>query len=122
MKRIRSIIRAVIRFARRLFSPSTKRYIDMALPIVEVIAAMTPTRIDDEILAAYRRFGLEQLFDPRKDKAVLLRDLAVEVLRQKIRDPLPRRLLNLIVELAYNIYRERQAGRPDETRALEIVR
>jgi len=121
MKKLRTIIRAIIRFARRLFSPKAKRYIDQALPIVQVIAEMTPTRADDEILAAYRRFGLEKLFDPAQDKAVLLRNLAVEVVRQKIRDPLPQRLLNLIVELAYNIYRERQSGGFREQHALEIV-
>jgi len=120
MRHIRSIIRSVIRFARRLFSPRAKHYIDQALPVVRIIAEMTPTRADDEILAAYEHFGLAKFFDPTQDKAVLLRDLAVEVVRQKVRDPLPSRLFNLIVEIAYNLYRESQAGGSRQQHILEI--
>lgn len=38
-----------------------QQYCMAALPVVEFIAAMTPTRIDDEIIALCKRFGLSNL-------------------------------------------------------------
>ena len=44
-----------------------KMGIDKALPIVEAIAAMTPTRIDDEIIALFKKYAV-----PNVDKWIAL--------------------------------------------------
>lgn len=39
-------------------------YVQAALPVVEVIVALTPNRTDDELLAVAKEFGVLDLFKP----------------------------------------------------------
>lgn len=58
-----------------------------ALPVVEAIAALTPTRTDDELVAAFRRFGVPLakwwLTVPQDERGGALLELATQVLLQK---------------------------------------
>jgi hypothetical protein len=58
-----------------------------ALPIVDAIAALTPTRADDEILAAFQHFGVPLLLrveeTPAEKRGLLLFDLATGVLGKR---------------------------------------
>lgn len=103
---------SVVRFFKGLFSKKTIKAIDNALeaaapyvaaaiPVVETIIALTPTRSDDEILAVVKHFGLLNLFDMGSDRGTILRDVAVEVVREKVKDRVPTSLLNTSIELAY---------------------
>lgn len=57
-----------------------------ALPIVDLIASLTPTRADDEIVATFRRFGVPLadfwLSVPQSRRGPALLELATEVLRK----------------------------------------
>src|SRR4051812_25517039 len=111
MKLSSSSMKSIIRFFQTLFSKETVRavdralhaaapYVNIALPIVEQIVKFTPTRADDEIIRVIRHFGLDRVFDAQTDRSVLLRDIAVDVVRQKVKDPVSTHVLNLGVELA----------------------
>lgn len=58
-----------------------------ALPVVEAIAKYTPTKTDDQIVAAYQRYGVPLLADlqktPANQRGYLLLDLAAQVLAEK---------------------------------------
>jgi len=84
----------------------TAPYIEMALPIVEEIANLTANTKDDNALVkvkeAYASFGLEDVFDPNKDRSVALRDLAKSVLIRKLGGEVTKDfLLNAAIEMAY---------------------
>lgn len=105
---------AIGRFFKRIFSKDFREYIeqltDVALPFVSAIAEATPNRADDEIVAVYQKYRKEGLYDPAKPADVLLRDLAVAILRDYAPGTAGR-ILILAVELAYNAYRE---ARPED--------
>ena len=75
-------------------SPRVKNALDRvatlaqtALPIVETIASLTPTRVDDEIIAAYKHFGVpfvdaELSGDPKRIGTALLNLGTVVLARQ----------------------------------------
>lgn len=88
----------------------------VALPIVKQIAAMTPTRSDDEIVQVIERYGLKItewsgfLNIPMEDRGVVLRDIAVEVLRRTIVNSLkpewqdvPQNVVDSSVQLAVTV-------------------
>ena len=106
-----SFFKAIGKFFQRLFSPETtaaiSKLIDTALPIVEIIAMATPTRTDDEVIAILKAFQREGLFNPAIPREDVLRKLAVSLLADKVPGT-AQRLLNLAIETAYNVYRERQ--------------
>lgn len=115
-----NIFNRIVNFFKRLFSKETGEaieraldkaapYVAQAMPIVERIAAITPWQTDDEILRAYREYDLEYLFDPSKDRKVLLRDLAVAAIRGLSKDVPSTSLLNLAVELAVNALKDRNS-------------
>lgn len=58
-----------------------------ALPIVETIAALTPTRTDDEIVALFEAYGvplLVKLTDmPAEKRGYLLLDVATETMKKR---------------------------------------
>ena len=68
----------------------------LALPIVKEIAAITPNRTDDEIVAAYEKYGVPLL---KGSPADLLRWLVAHVLRQQGEDA-PNNEVNAGIELA----------------------
>lgn len=118
---MKKVLSAIAGFFRRLFSKETADalnsalqeaapYVEMALPIVRQIAALTPTRTDDLILAAYDAYGLKDLWDSSKPKDVMLRDLAVAVVRNAAKTDVASRILVLAVELAYSTYRKEAAA------------
>jgi hypothetical protein len=68
------------------------------LQVVKTIAAMTPTRVDDEIIIAFEFFGVPLLAPtvPVEDK---LRKLAQDVVTKTLPN-VPLNVLNLAIELA----------------------
>lgn len=112
---MKSFFQAIGRFFQRLFSRDfrvmVERLTDMALPFVEAIAAATPNRTDDEIIETYQKYRKEGLYDPTKPAELLLRDLAVAILRDYAPGTAGRVLI-LAVELAYNAFRESQPTTP----------
>lgn len=64
--------------------------VSMATPIVAAIAALTPNRTDDEIMAAYQRYGvpLTTVFQAGDQTAIgnALLNLATSLLRAKLGD------------------------------------
>lgn len=111
---------SMFRFFKNLFSRKTLTAIDnalhlaapyvaMALPIVEEIIRLTPTRSDDEILALLQHFGVLKVFDAQADRGVILRDIAVKVIRTKVKDPVKTSVLNLAVELAANSLKQQES-------------
>jgi hypothetical protein len=110
-------MRSILRFFKNLFSKKSidaiehalqvaAPYVAMAMPIVEEIAKLTPTRSDDEILAVLKTFGLHEGFYREADRGGLLRDIATEVVSRNVKDPVKTSVLNLAVELAYNATRK----------------
>jgi len=110
------VLKAPLEFFKNLFKNGPEGFmkliekiapvVDNAYPVVKKIAELTPTKTDDKILAAYEHFRLKELFDANKDKSLLLRDLAKQVIKEKNPDPLNDYLLNTAVELAYAKYKE----------------
>lgn len=111
-----NFFKAIGRFFQRLFSPGFRDAVDklgaFAIPFAEAVAAATPNRTDDEILAAYKKYNKEGLWDPKKPTDVLLRDLVVAIVRDFAPGGTPTRLIILAVELAYNAYREKATSAP----------
>lgn len=84
-------------------------YVERALPIIETIAAITPTRTDDELIALFKRFalpGIEAwLTVPVAERGDALREVARTVLAREVELGTPQRVLNAAIELAYLSYR-----------------
>jgi len=82
--------------------------VNQIYPIVVKIAELTPTKTDDQILAAYTKFGLRNLFIPGQDTSHQLKTLAVAALQNtddyikstNAGGPIPTYLLNTALELA----------------------
>src|SRR5215204_2828991 len=96
---------SILRFFKNLFSKRSLHaitnalrgaapYVAVALPIVEQIVKLTPTRSDDEIFRVIQHFGLPRVFDLSADRNVVLRDIAVEVVRMKVKAPVATHVLN----------------------------
>ena len=79
-----------------------------ALPIVEMIAAMTPTRVDDELVALFKKYavpGVEYYLSlPMEKRGIALSEVAVTELAQKFPGT-PTYLLKLAVEQAVAKYK-----------------
>jgi len=112
----------IIDFFKKLFSSYTSKKIgsvlsildkvgplvEKAYPIVKRIAELTPNKTDDQILAVYKQYGVENYFKTGADRAILLRDLAKVVLIQVENiNPVAEYILNLAVELAYAKFKEK---------------
>jgi hypothetical protein len=82
--------------------------VNQIYPIVVKIAELTPTKTGDQILAAYTKFGLSNLFVPGQDTSHQLKTLAVTALQNtddyikstNAGGPIPTYLLNTALELA----------------------
>lgn len=94
---------AIGRIFKALFRKETldaiEKYVAQAENIVATIALLTPTRVDDEILAAYRALKAEGIWNPNLSTADKLRALAVYALRQAFPNARDSHL-NLAVETA----------------------
>lgn len=84
-------------------------YVQQALPIVETIAMLTPTLIDDNMVALYRHYALPGveawLTSPVEERADALREVARNVLAKQVPTGTPNRVLNAAIELAYLAFR-----------------
>lgn len=89
-----SWIKKIGSFFARLFSKKTAAaiqrgieacapYIETALSICTAIAAMTPTRADDEIIALIKRYAVPVVWNPAGDRGDVLRDIALAALRKQ---------------------------------------
>ncbi len=98
-------------------STSVKKVLDQAygllsqaLPIVEEVARLTPTRGDDEILALIRKWKLKLhvlSYTDDRGRALFLHEIAAAVLKRRF----PERsnsVIDLAVQLAYTTWRARQ--------------
>lgn len=111
-----NLLRRIWDLLRRLFRPeladkiqrgleAAAPYLQTAYEIVSLIAALTPTRSDDEILDAARRLGIIQfLIDPSADRGDILRRLALEALKRLFPEAAERQL-NRAIEVAYGAVR-----------------
>ena len=111
-----SWLKRIWEWLRRLFRPdfgeriqrgleAAAPYIERAYEVVALIAALTPTRADDEILEAARRLGIIEFFvDPLADRGEILRRLALEALK-RLFPQAPERQLNRAIEVAYGAVR-----------------
>lgn len=78
----------------------------IAYPLVERVAALTPTRADDEILAAANELGVPLLLDPAADRSQVLRDIVQQALLRKVLPALSGSsvsLINAAIELAVQL-------------------
>jgi len=91
-------------FFKKIFSPSAAttflKYVSVVYPIVEIVAAATPNKVDDEILTLARQWGVNAILDGSKPKGEVLKDVAVKIARQKLPD-VPKEILSRAVEVAY---------------------
>ena len=87
-------------------------FVQIAIPVVELIVKMTPTLADDAILAACEHYNYASLFQSNSDPKVVLRDLAVQVIREQVKDPVATQVLNTAVELALGVVRKQAAAIP----------
>lgn len=91
---------------------SLDRAVDLvprALPIVEQLAKLTPTRADDELVAAAKAFGLEAraadyLALPMERRGLALLAIATDALAI-LAPGAPTSILNTAVQLAYTSWR-----------------
>ena len=80
----------------------------MALPIIERIAAMTPTRSDDEIVRLFREYAIPHadrwLALPSEQRGRALMQVAAIQLKRLTPDPADR-IIDLAVQLAFVQFR-----------------
>lgn len=76
-------------------------YVETAYPYVLAVARLTVTKTDDEILDAYDKLGVKDLFDPTLRPEDSIRDLVKHLL---IKDGTSAKnhILNLAIEMAYS--------------------
>lgn len=113
MNFLKNLFSSVNGFFQKLFTPETAAgfikllelvspYVNAAYPVVKKVAELTPTKLDDQIIAAYENFNMRDLFDPNKSKELALRDLVKEVLKRQLTQPAQDSMLNTAIELAYS--------------------
>lgn len=106
-----SWLRSIGNFFKSLFNPQTAAaiqrgleaaapYIGPALEVVKLIAAVTPTRADDEIVKLIERYVSPVVLTPEADRAEVLRKIAVAELEKRF-PGVAERVLNRAIEIAY---------------------
>lgn len=118
MNWLKNILSGVKKFFSKLFGANADGFmalienlapiVNKAYPFVKKIAALTPTKTDDAILAAYEQLGFGGLFVAGSDKSLALRDLAKKLLIATHPDPVSDYLANTAIELAYAKYKQEQ--------------
>jgi phosphoglycerate dehydrogenase-like enzyme len=116
MKWLKNAFNSVRSFFGKLFDNDPEEFmaliekvsplVNKAYPIVKKIAALTPNKTDDAILAAYESLGFVGVFQAGTDKGLALRDLAKKVLVASSPDPVTDYLANTAIELAYAKFKE----------------
>lgn len=113
--------KAIGKFFKNVFSKKTLAAIEstlnkvgpivqVALPVVRQIAALTPMRTDDEILRLLDYYGITKVVTAENNRSIVLRDVAVEALKKKYNlTDQETSLLNLAVELAYQTMKTEDA-------------
>lgn len=75
-------------FARSLLGDRVSVLVSEALPIVELVAKLTPTRVDDEIVELFRFLKLPNedawLKTPVNDRGLVLLKAASDVMQKKL--------------------------------------
>jgi len=100
----------VLGFFKKIFSPrqlknfghvldQIDKVVPMAFDVVQTLADLTPTRADDEILAAARQFGFGGPLN-LDSKENALRDLARFILQKTLRERITDSVANAALELA----------------------
>jgi hypothetical protein len=80
-------------------------------PIVKQVAALTPNRTDDEIVAAIDTLGVMGLVDPTvKDKADVLHNIVLAAC-QKMMPGVGSSVLSLAIETAYQVLKANVAAK-----------
>ena len=118
MKWIKTLSRKLVAYFSGRASQDVSAAIEMialALPIVERIAALTPTRSDDEIVRLFREYTIPQaetwLSLPREQRGRALLQVAAVQLKRLTPDAADR-IIDLAVQLAVVQFRsERAEGR-----------
>jgi hypothetical protein len=109
LDKINSVIVAVLRrlFASDKVQAALERaaeLVPIALPIVESITWLTPTRADDELVELFARYALPEidafLALPREDRGMALLKVATSLLAPKAPKGTPTHILNAAVDLA----------------------
>lgn len=107
MNFLKKIIAAVVGFfksgkAEAAFNKALE-LIPQALPIVQKIAALTPTRVDDEIVSAFAYYAVpfqsSYLALPREKRGYLLLQLATDVLAKEA-PGVATNILNTAIQMA----------------------
>lgn len=84
---------------------ATYELVQVAMPIVQLVAALTPTRADDEIVALIYKYALpvaiprEPLTDA--EKGAVLKTAAVTILRNQLHSPPADSILDTAVQMAF---------------------
>lgn len=75
-------------------------------PIVEQVAALTPTRTDDEVLALAKKYALK--FSKSTPKDFILREVAKAMFKKEVPEGavVQDYILNLAIELAYAKFKQ----------------
>jgi hypothetical protein len=93
----------VVTFARSLLGDRVSVLVTEAMPIVELIARMTPTRADDEIIAVFKTLDLPSadawLKAPIEERGLLLLKAGADSLAKKL-PHIPYTILVAVVQLA----------------------
>lgn len=94
-----------IKALKSIFSPSklhaVRGLVGSVYPIVELVARMTPTKADDEIISCANALGVRDFLtvDP-KDTGHALKEVAIKAAQKKLKD-VPVEVLARAVEAAY---------------------
>jgi len=79
-------------------------------PTIEAIAAVTPNRTDDQIVAAVQKFGVLGIVDPNQpDKAAVLHDIALNVAKNTVASTVASSVISLAIETAYQAFKANAA-------------
>ena len=122
MKTIKKFLSRVVDFFAGLATPEGQKKLNealskaydllgQALPIVEMLAKLTPTRADDEIVALIKTYAIPLSVPDHpmteSDKAYFLRQSAVTLLKRELKDhtSVPDNVIDLGVQLAYSAFK-----------------
>lgn len=91
-------------FWSKIFSPSSfsrvAGIVRGVMPIVKLIATVTPTKSDDQIIQIADALGVDQILDSAADRGERVKEVAVKAAQKKFPD-VPPEVLSRAVEAAY---------------------
>src|SRR5690349_14629061 len=112
MKKILNALKSVVNFFRSGKATaalnSVASLVPKALPIVQIVALLTPTKADDEVLALFQKFGLPYVENylalPQEQRGAALLKAASTKLAEQVPGT-PTHILDAAVQLALVGYR-----------------